>query len=56
MVDNYLSEPFIDYKQGDPLNLPPVTELEITVGHQTFSEQKCPMFRQFWFWSDIMSG
>ena len=31
-------------------------ELEITVGHWTFSEQKCLMSRHFWFCSDRMSG
>ena len=29
--------------------------LEITVGHQTFSDQNCWIYEQFWFWSDKMS-
>ena len=31
------------------------TELEITVGHQTFCDQNWCLYEHFWFWSDKSS-
>ena len=38
-----------------PINDPLFSELEITVGHRTFSEQNGPMSGHFRFWLDMMS-
>ena len=38
------------------MHLHVIPEIEITVGHQTFSERMQEMSRYFWFWLDIMSG